>query len=158
MKALLISSVALASLALASLATAADRKLGKELSAGEPMTLSALLDSPEGYVGKTVQVSGKVTEVCEAMGCWMDLADDRGHLMHIEVEDMGSVVFPKDSVGKEAVVEGLLEKKVMTREQVIAAEREKAADAHRKFDAKRIKAGKTVYQISGLGAVIRDAQ
>ena len=35
----------------------------------------------DAYVGKTVQVTGKVTEVCEMAGCWMNLTDDGGRLL-----------------------------------------------------------------------------
>ncbi|HWE53471.1 MAG TPA: DUF4920 domain-containing protein [Bryobacteraceae bacterium] len=141
---------------LAALATAADLKLGAPLSTKEAMPLATLFAGPAPYVGKTVQVKGKVTEVCEAMGCWMNLTDDQGHLLRISVEDGGEISFPKDSVGKTAVAEGKLEKNEMTRAQVVAAAKEEAAEGGRKFNPSKIKSGKTVYQLSGTGAVIFD--
>ena len=45
-------------------------------------------------------MKGKVTEVCQMMGCWMSLADvASGKLIMIKVND-GDIVFPKDSIGK----------------------------------------------------------
>lgn len=127
--------------------------LGKALTLDKPVTLATLYADPASQVGKTVQVSGKVSEVCEMMGCWMDLNDSEGHLLRIKVDD-GVIVFPKDSVGKPAIVEGKLEKIEQTKEQVIAAAKHEAEEQHRKFDASKIKSGKTTYQIAGTGAVI----
>lgn len=133
----------------------ADRKLGAPLTNGDAMPLAMLLSAPDPYVGKTVQVKATVTEVCEAMGCWMNLTDDAGHRLRVKVDD-GVLVFPKDSVGKTAIAEGKLEKHVMTKQQVIAAGREEAQESGRKFDASKVKSGKTVYELAGSGAVILD--
>ncbi len=107
----LTASAALALSLLASVAFGADQKLGAPLTAKEAMPLAALFASPGPLVGKTVQVKGKVTEVCEAMGCWMNLTDNEGHLLRIKVDDGGDIVFPKDSIGKTAIAEGKLERK-----------------------------------------------
>ena len=45
-------------------------KNGKPLTVKEPMALATLLAHPDDYVGKTVQVKGKITEVCQMAGCW----------------------------------------------------------------------------------------
>jgi hypothetical protein len=138
----------------ASLAFADDLRLGKPLTLDAPVTLATLLAGADAMAGKTVQVSGKVTEVCEMAGCWMSLADTEGHLLRIKVED-GVIVFPKTAVGKAAIAEGKLEKFERTREELIEEGKHEAAEQHRKFDASKIKTGKTVYQIAGTGAVIR---
>jgi hypothetical protein len=137
----------------ASLTFAADRKLGQPLTAKESLTVAAVFAEPAPLIGKTVQVKGTVAEVCTMMGCWMNLADDQGHSLHIKVDE-GVIVFPKDSVGKTAIAEGKLEKHDLTRDQVIAAAKEEAADTGRKFDPSTVKSGKTVYELAGLGAVI----
>ncbi|MES1257443.1 MAG: DUF4920 domain-containing protein [Acidobacteriota bacterium] len=132
---------------------AAEQRLGQPLTAKTAMPLATLMDHPAPYVGKTVQVTGKVTEVCEMAGCWMNLTDDRGHLLRIKVED-GVIVFPKDSVGKVAIAEGKLEKHEMSRAQLLEEGQHEAEEAGRKFDSSKIKSGRTVYQIAGSGAVI----
>ncbi len=137
-----------------SFAVAADQKLGQAFTAKDSITVTELLAKPAPLVGQTVQVKGQVTEVCEMMGCWMELADNQGHHVHIKVDDGGDIVFPKDSVGKTAIAEGKLEKIVMSREQAVAAAKEQAEETGRKFDPKKIKSGKTVYQIAGTGALI----
>ncbi len=86
------------------LAFAQDTTLGKPLTLAQSATLIQLFAKADSLVGQTVQVTAKVTEVCEMMGCWMDLTDNEGHLLRIKVDD-GDIVFPKDSVGKTAIVE-----------------------------------------------------
>ena len=134
---------------------AAEVKLGKPLTVKEPVTLAALMDHPDSYVGKTVQVRGKITAVCQMMGCWMELKNDAGQSVRIKVED-GDIVFPKDSAGKVAVAEGKFTKTELTREQAVAQAKEAAEETGRKFDPSKVKGGMTMYQIEGTGAVITD--
>jgi hypothetical protein len=137
----------------AALLPAAELKLGKPLTARTPISLAALLASPGEYAGKTVQVKGRIAEVCEMMGCWMDLVNEAGQKIRIKVND-GEIEFPKDSSGKMAIAEGTLNKLELTREQAIARAREEAADKKRKFDPASVKGPVTIYQIQGSGAVI----
>src|SRR5512133_1310316 len=97
--------LAAALLAAAAILFAADLKLGKPLTPKEAMPIATLLANADDYNGKTVQVKGKVTEVCQMMGCWMELTNDEGQRVRIKVDD-GVIVFPKDSTGKTAVAEG----------------------------------------------------
>lgn len=129
------------------------QKLGKPLTLKEPVTLAALLANPDASVGKIVQVTGKVTEVCEMMGCWMNLTDSDGHLLRIKVED-GDIVFPKSAIGKQAVAEGLLMKEEMSKEKLIEQMKHEAEENGKKFDSSKVKTGKTVYAIAGSGAVV----
>jgi hypothetical protein len=133
---------------------AAEVKLGKPLTVKEPIPLAMLVTHADDYVGKTVQVKGKITAVCQMMGCWMELTNDAGQRIHIKVED-GDIVFPKDSAGKLAIAEGKFTKTELTREQAVAQAKEEAADNGRKFDPSKIKNGMTLYQIEGTGAVIQ---
>ncbi|HJZ99328.1 MAG TPA: DUF4920 domain-containing protein [Candidatus Solibacter sp.] len=133
--------------------SAADLKLGKPLTIKEPLPIAAVLAKPADYVGKTVQVKGKITEVCEMMGCWMDLTNDEGQKLRIKVND-GEIEFPKDSAGKTAIAEGRLDKLELTREQAAARAAEEAKDKGRKFDPASVKGSVTIYQLQGSGAVI----
>ena len=141
-------------LATASLLSAAEGKLGKPLTAKETLSIATLLSHPDDYVGKTVQVNGKIAEVCQMMGCWMELTNDAGQKVRIKVED-GDIVFPKDSPGKQAIAEGKFAKIELTREQAVEQAREAAEETGRKFDPASIKSGTTIYQIQGTGAVIQ---
>jgi hypothetical protein len=140
-------------LAACTLFAAADTKLGKPLTAKQPVTIAELLAKPADYVGKTVQVKGKITEVCQMMGCWIYVADEQGNKIRVKVND-GEIVFPKDGAGRTATAEGVFTKEDLTREQAIDRAREEAKDSGRKFDPASIKTGTVIYQIQGTGAVI----
>jgi hypothetical protein len=133
---------------------AADQKVGKPITVKTPVTVDALLAKPAASVGKTVAVKGKVTEVCQAMGCWMNLVGESGKSIRVQVGHDGAIVFPKEGVGKMAIAEGKLEKTEMTKEEAIAAAKHEADDAGRKFDPATVKAPYVSYEISGTGAVI----
>ena len=52
-----------------------------------------------------VKVQGKVNEVCQAKGCWMNLDKGDGTGMRVTFKDYGFFV-PKDCGGKTAVIQG----------------------------------------------------
>jgi hypothetical protein len=138
----------------AALLSAAVVKLGAPLTLKDQVAIADLSSKPADYVGKAVQVKGKVTEVCEKMGCWMMLVDAKTQAkVRIKVKD-GEIVFPKDSIGKIAVAEGKFVKIEMTQEQAIAQAKHEAEENHKKFDPASITGPKTIYQIAGSGAVI----
>jgi hypothetical protein len=133
------------------LVSAADLKLGKPLSGQEPLTVTKLMANPDSYVGKTVQVKGKIDSVCQEMGCWMELSEGSAKI-RVKVED-GVIVFPKDGAGRMAIAEGKLSKTELTREQALEKAKHEAEEGNKKFDPASVKAG-TSYQLDGLGAVI----
>jgi hypothetical protein len=148
----------------AAVCVAGETRLGKALSLASPVTVAELMAKPEASVGKTVQVKGKVTEVCQMMGCWMALAEpvsiaiaEPGSkaLVRVKVND-GEIEFPKSSVGKMAVAEGKLQKFELTREQAVARMKHEAEEQGRKFNEAQVKSGMIVYQIQGTGAVIHE--
>ncbi len=136
-----------AALLLASGTLLADQKLGKPLTLDMATPLAEIEAHPEKYLGSNVQVRGRASEVCLAMGCWMTIVDPVGErTIRVKVND-GEIVFPKSAVGKLAMVEGKLTKLELTREQAIAQARHEAEEQGRKFDPKSIKKGVTIYMI-----------
>ena len=95
-------------MAAATLLCAADTKYGKPLTLDKPTPLATILSKPDDFAGKTVQVKGKITEVCQSMGCWLEIADDGGK--HIRFNSHDTIEFPKDSAGRTVVAEGKLVK------------------------------------------------
>jgi hypothetical protein len=104
------------------------------------------------FVGKTIQVSAS-NDVCQNMGCWMNLVDPNGAIRFDQGQD-GEIEFPTTAVGKVAIAEGKFAKLVLSKEQAIAQAKHEAEENGRKFDPKSITSGKTIYQIDGAGAVI----
>lgn len=138
----------------AALCFAAEVKLGEPLTLKQQTAIADLNARPADFVGKQVQVKGKVTEVCEKMGCWMQLVDPATKAaVRIKVKD-GVIVFPKDSIGKMAAAEGKFVKLELTHEQAIARAKHEAEEQNRPFDPASVKGPATIYQIAGLGAAI----
>ena len=140
----------------ASLLAAAELKLGKPLTGEDPVSVEKIYAEPGKFLGKTVAVKGKITEVCQMMGCWMNLVDESsGKLIRIKVND-GEIEFPKQSAGKIAIAEGTLMKIELSKERAIADARHEADEMGRKFDPASVKGPVTRYQIKGIGAVVLD--
>jgi hypothetical protein len=133
---------------------AGEVKLGAPLKHNKLTDISALESKPADYVGKTIQVKGKVSEVCEEAGCWMNLIDPKTNAkVRIKVND-GEIVFPKEAIGRMAVAEGTFMKIEMSKDQLAAQMKHEAEANKKKFDASSVTEGKTLYQIKGVGAVI----
>jgi hypothetical protein len=132
---------------------AADSKLGKPLTLNAPVPVSAVLAKPADYVGKTVQVKGKIAEVCQEAGCWVELAAEDGKTLRIKVND-GEIVFPKDGAGRMAIAEGKLVKIEMTRDEAIAAAKHQAEETKKPYKEGSIQGPVVKYQIQGTGAII----
>ena len=147
MRTLLLLSLSVAALCAA-------EKFGKGLTLKEATPVATLLGTPDNYVGKVVQVKGKVTEVCQMMGCWMQIQDGE-KAIRFKVKD-GEIMFPKNSAGKNAVAEGVLKKIELNQQQAVAYAKHEADERGQKFDASKIKSGMTMYQIQGTGAVLLD--
>ncbi|MBI5281555.1 MAG: DUF4920 domain-containing protein [Candidatus Solibacter usitatus] len=146
--------ILITSIVAAALVFAAGNQLGKPLTLKSQTPIAELSAKPAGFVGKTVQVKGKVSEVCENMGCWMRLVDPATKAaVKIKVKD-GEIVFPKDSIGKMAVAEGKFAKIEMTKEQAIEQAKHEAEEKKKKFDPASVTGPVTTYQIQGTGAVI----
>jgi hypothetical protein len=134
---------------------AGELKLGEPLRQKRVVSLADLTAKPDSYVGKTFQVKGKITEVCQAMGCWIMLTDGKGAMLRIQMKE-GVVAFPKDAAGRSVVAEGTLAKYELSKEAAIAAAKHEAADAGRPFHPEAVKGPVVVYQIEGTGAVLSD--
>jgi hypothetical protein len=153
----LFSGILLSLLFVSSVAVAAvEEKLGAPLTIKDQTPIADLMRKPVRFVGRTVQVKGKVTEVCQKMGCWIMLTDPAtGAAVRIKVKD-GEIVFPKESVGKIAIAEGTFTETRLTREQALERARHQAEEQGVKFDPSTVKGPVTSYQVQGSGAIIQE--
>lgn len=138
-----------------SLQAATPKTYGKPLTQKEETKISDILARPEAFQGKRVKVRAAITQVCPERGCYLNLkGDKRFQQIMFKVED-GVIVFPADSVGKEAVAEGTVA--ILTFSE--AEQKEmcpvEARALNPKFDPKKIKGPMKVVRIDGLGAEIR---
>lgn len=133
---------------------AGELKLGQPLTAKRMVSLRDLVAKPDAYVGKTFQVKGIITEVCQMMGCWVVLTDGPA-TMRIQMEE-GKVAFPKDASGRHAIAEGKLARYKLSKEKAIAMAKHQAEDSGRPFDPEKIKGPVVTHEIEGTGAVVLD--
>ena len=132
----------------------ADENIGAPLTLRTQTPIADLLTKPAKFVGRSVQVKGKATDVCQMMGCWIQLADPTtGASIRIKVSD-GDMAFPKDSVGKMVVAEGTFSELKLTHQQAVERAKHEAEEKGRKFDPASVKGPVTILQIQGTGAVI----
>ncbi len=132
----------------------AEQRLGKPLALKTPIPIPELLAQPERHTGQLVQVKGKITEVCQMMGCWMQLLDaGSGKSVRIKVND-GEIVFPKDAAGRLATAEGKFTKIPLSKEQALAQAKHEAEEQGRPFKPEAVKGPAVYYQIQGTGAVL----
>ena len=78
--------------------------LGAPLGTDAPtVTLAAIAKDPKSFENKVVTTSGTVTAVCQSMGCWMEMKDEKGEA-HVKLA--GHTFFvPKTSSGHHARVQ-----------------------------------------------------
>lgn len=127
---------------------------GTGLTLEKPTPVSEILGNPDAYLGKTVQVRGLVVDVCASRGCWMYIAGDQPfQKLRFKVVD-GDMVFPMTARGKTATVEGVLQKFVLSKEEVIERRKHHAEETGQPFDPATVTEGETFYQLRGLGAEI----
>jgi len=126
-------------------------KYGKEIELKETTKISQILKKPADFVSKKVLVEGTILNVCPNMGCWIELKSDvENEKIRVKVTD-GEIVFPVESKGKTALVEG----EVYAIEIEAEHDSENEEGEHSCETGEHTKEVKTIYQIKGLGAVIK---
>ena len=142
-----------------------DGKYGSEITLEEKTNISDILNSPEDYLDKKVLVEGEVLDVCQKMGCWMELKSDlptgqagvEGEKIKVKVKD-GDIIFPVEAKGKSALVEGTVYKIELTEEEATEYLKHVAEEQSEEFDPSTVTGPMTIYQIKGLGAEIYDKE
>ncbi|MCD6375346.1 MAG: DUF4920 domain-containing protein [Caldisericaceae bacterium] len=131
------------------------KTFGKELTLKDTTLISTILANPYAFIGKRVLVEGTVVDVCKKRGCWMELASDKEfQSIRVKVND-GEIVFPLEARGKLALIEGIVEKLEISKEELIKAMKHHAEEQGEPFDSTKITEGKTIYRLKGLAAKIQ---
>ena len=84
--------------------SSASVKLGAPIRSQQMTPLASIAKDTGRYAKATVKTEGKVTAVCQAMGCWMEIADTQSEA-HIRMNGHRFFI-PKDAAGRRAIVEG----------------------------------------------------
>lgn len=101
-----------------------------------PMSLAALLDSPDEYVDTAVRVEARISQVCQKKGCFM-IATSGDKAVRISFRDYAFFV-PTDTGGKTVTLTGTVVERVLSEEQAAHFRQDAGSDT--------IQAGK-VYEI-----------
>lgn len=88
---------------------------GQPMPAGEAVPVSVAIADFDAHAGTPRHFSGRITEVCQAKGCWMML-EDNGQVARV-MFGKHDFFIAKDTTGS-AVVHGVLERKELTPAQV----------------------------------------
>ena len=132
------------------------KSYGKGVTTSERTPVSAILDSPETYLGKTVSIEGLVIEVCAKRGCWIYVAGDRPEeKIQVKVTD-GEIVFPMSATGRNGVVEGIVDEVKMSQEEMTAYMKHLAEEKGQPFDPATVTEGTRYIRLIGLGAEIEE--
>ena len=98
------------------------------------------------------KVTGKVTEVCKSMGCWIKLEKADGTSLMVKSKDHGFFM-PQNLVGKNVVIEGTASVKEVTE----AKRKHLAEDAGKsKAEIKKIKGDVKEVQFIATGVEVLD--
>jgi len=79
-------------------------KLGAPIRGSQKVSLADIAKNSSRYANATVTTEGRVTAVCQAMGCWMEIGDADSQA-HVRMSGH-SFFIPKTAAGRRAVVEG----------------------------------------------------
>ncbi len=82
-----------------------ERAFGQPLSPTPPIPLASITGDPARFAGQTVKTEGTITQVCQRMGCWMELQAEG--TPPVRVPMAGHRFFlPRDVSGRLATIEG----------------------------------------------------
>ncbi len=120
------------------------------------VTADSLAANAAAFAGKTVTVSGTVTEVCQKMGCWATLVTDGGTI-RIDVaktDGTGPYLFtmPKDIAGRHVVATGFLETTTMP-----AADLQHMAEESGTHDSTKTYTDVQGLKLTATGVLVRNA-
>jgi hypothetical protein len=119
-----------------------DKSYGKPLPNGVSTPISEAIAAFDTREDKPARFSGRITQVCQAKGCWMVLEND-GQTARVMFGDHAFSI-PKDSAGR-ADVHGVLSRKQLTPAQV----------KHLREDSKGLPVSDVEYRILADGIVLR---
>lgn len=85
----------------------AEQTFGQALSDRPITPLTEIAASPDRFAGQVVKTEGEIVQVCQRMGCWMEMRAEG--VSPVRVPMAGHSFFlPRDVAGRHAVVEGQL--------------------------------------------------
>lgn len=126
-------------------------KYGQEFQIENVQTMQSLTKLMADKKEAEVKLEGRISQVCQAEGCWMKLKNDGGEDIFVKFKDH-SFVIPKDLAGRAAIVTGkAVKKEVSVKELRHLAEDAGASEA----EIAKIDKPKQELRIEATGVMIR---
>lgn len=101
---LLVAGAALAGPEPAACADA--QRFGAPVTVKKAVNIARLAKDPVKFAGRTVRLEGTVKEVCQGMGCWVEVESKGASFLARSLDE--SVLLPKDCKGRKVVVQGVV--------------------------------------------------
>ncbi len=117
-----------------------------------PVAYSEFVAQTAEMNGKEVVLKGKISEVCQAMGCWMTMSDNG---ITTRVKTLHEFFLPKDVAGRDAIVTG---KFVITEISEDQARHYNDEAKNPSIKSEDIVGPQKAYEIEASGIVILDAE
>lgn len=120
---------------------------GAGVTPGERSSLDAAMKAKS--FGRTIRVTGSVTEVCKVKGCWMMLRAGKSQV-RVTFKDYGFFM-PKNLVGRKVALEGVLTEETLTEKDA----RHYAEDAGKsKKEIAKIVGDQNEYSFEATGVLV----
>ena len=92
--------------------------IGEEMNTANALEVSALAEKMNDSNSlDNMVVSGSVSDVCKAKGCWMKIDLPNGETMRVTFKDY-ALFMPQDITGKEVMIHGVASKKEISLEEL----------------------------------------
>lgn len=89
-------------------------KRGSALPQGDYLSLDQIIKDPESFANRSVLVTGQVSAVCQAKGCWMSIKSGSSNASaRVTFKDYAFFV-PKDSKGMRGKMKGVVQVKMLS--------------------------------------------
>lgn len=124
---------------------------GAKITPDDAMAFDDLMSKMAMADSLNVKVKGKVEEVCQMKGCWMNIVSDKNEDgMFVKFKDYGFFV-PKDIAGQEVIMEGVAYREVVSVDEL----RHYAEDAGKSAEEiAAIKAPEEEFRFMAAGVIV----
>ena len=85
--------------------TSGKQYFGEKITADGSISYAEMVSQMAGKDSLAVKVKGRVAEVCQMKGCWMNIVEEGKEDMFVKFKDYGFFM-PLDISGKEVIMEG----------------------------------------------------
>jgi hypothetical protein len=132
----------------------AGQKAGKHFGApfteAKVIALEKAMSDVEKLASTPIKIEGEIKDVCQAKGCWLVVTDGE-RAIRVSFKDYGFFV-PKDAAGKKVVLEGTVEKKIISEMHA----QHIAQESKEKTDPSTIKGPQQIITMVATGVEILD--